>query len=73
MELNIGSQTLYGPNATARMSDGDNLSIAYTDAKGDTYIVNISARAIALSIREQRTGDQLFIQRQPYGNVFMGG
>jgi hypothetical protein len=55
------------------MSDGDHLSIAYTDNNGHTSIVNISARAIALAIREQRTGDDLFVQHPKYGNVFMPG
>jgi hypothetical protein len=73
MEIRAGSQTILEPNATVRMSDGDHLSIAYTDNNGHTSIVNISARAIALAIREQRTGDDLFVQHPKYGNVFMPG
>lgn len=73
MEIRSGSQTILEPNATVRMSDGDHLSIAYTTADGFTTIVNVSARAIALVVKEQRTGDELFIQRPKYGNVFMEG
>ena len=73
MEIRSGGQTILEPNATVRMSDGDRLSIAYTDVKGQTFIVNVEARAIALVVREQRTGDELFIQQPKYGNVFMEG
>jgi hypothetical protein len=73
MEIRSGNQTILEPNATVRMSDGDHLSIAYTDLKGQTFIVNIEARAIALVVREQRTGDELFVQQPKYGNVFMPG
>ena len=73
MEIKAGSQTILEPNATVRMSDGDHLSIAYTDIKGQTYLVSIAARAIALVIKELRTGDELFVQPPKYGNVFMPG
>lgn len=73
MELRQGSQTLYGPNATARMSDGDTLSISYTDADGHTFLVTLSARAVALIVRESRSGDEYIIQRPPYGNAYMQG
>lgn len=73
MELNAAGGTLYAPNGTVRMSDGDHLSICYTDANGGTHLVNISARALALSIREQRSGDELFIQPSPHRNVYMDG
>ncbi len=72
MEIRAGSQTILEPNATVRMADGDHLSIAYTDVHGNTRLVSISARALALVVREQRTGDELFIQDR-YGNVFMEG
>jgi hypothetical protein len=73
MEIRAGSKTILEPNATVRMSDGDHLSIAYTDVNGNTYLVNVSARAIALAIHEQRSGDHLFIQHPKFGNIFMGG
>jgi hypothetical protein len=73
MEIRSGSKTILEPNATVRMSDGDHLSIAYTDNHGNTYLVNVSARAIALVIKEQCSGDELFVQEPPYGNVFMPG
>ena len=73
MEIRSGNQTILEPNATVRMSDGDHLSIAYTDNKGDTYLVNIAARAIALLITEQRSNDMLAIQHPKYGNVLMPG
>lgn len=73
MEIRAGNKTILEPNATVRMSDGDRLSIAYTDVRGRTYCVYVSARAIALAIKEERTGDELFIQQTPYGNVFMKG
>jgi hypothetical protein len=73
MEIRAGGKTILEPNATVRMSDGDHLSIAYTDVHGDTRLVNISARAIALVIKEQRTGDEMFVQHPKYGNVFMEG
>lgn len=73
MELRAGSKTILEPNATARMSDGDRLSIAYTDVEGRTTIVNIEARAIALIITEQRSGDMLCVQQPKYGNVLIQG
>lgn len=73
MELRLGSDTLFGPNGTARMSNGDRLSIAYTDVDGEYRLITIEARAIALVVREQRTGDELFIQSEPYNNVFLPG
>jgi hypothetical protein len=73
MEIRSGSKTILEPNATVRMSDGDHLSIAYTDVHGRTYVVTVAARAIALVIKESRTGDELFVQQTPYGNVFMPG
>jgi len=73
MEIRSGNQTILEPNATVRMSDGDHLSIAYTDVNGNTYLVNVSARAIALTITEQRSNDMLAIQHPKYGNVLMPG
>jgi len=73
MELRSGAKTIMEPNATARMSDGDRLSIAYTDNNGDTFIVNIEARAIALIITEQRSKDMLCIQESKHGNVLIKG
>lgn len=73
MEIRSGNQTILEPNATVRMSDGDHLSIAYTDVHGNIRSVYITARAIALVVREERTGDELFIQNPKYGNVFMEG
>lgn len=73
MEIRSGSQTILEPNATVRMSDGDHLSIAYTDVNGNTSVVTIGARAYALAIHEQRSGNDLFIQHPKHGNVFMKG
>ena len=73
MEIRSGQKTIMEPNATVRMSSGDHLSIAYTDVDGHSTIITIEARQIALAIREQRSGDMLFVQHPKYGNVFMEG
>jgi hypothetical protein len=69
MEIRSGNQTILEPNATVRMTDGDHLSIAFTDLGGRTVLVNVSATKFAMLVREQRSNDVYSIEPGPLGNT----
>lgn len=73
MELSLENKSLLGQHGDVRMSEGDRLSITFTTYDGETILVTSAATAAALAIKQERTGDELFIQSKRYGNAFLSG
>ena len=56
MHIKAWGQEIVGPtNATVDMKNGDHLSVAYTDPRGVTNVISISAQHLVLIARHEGT------------------
>ncbi len=56
MHIKAWGQEIVGPsNATVDMKDGDHISIAYTDPRGTTNVISISAMHLVMIARHEGT------------------
>jgi len=71
MHIKAWGQEIVGPsNATVDMKDGDHLSVAYTDPRGVTNIINISARHLVMIATHEGTDKSILCR--PGGTETVG-
>ena len=73
MHIKAWGQEIVGPsNATVDMKNGDRLSVAYTDPRGVTNVITVSAHHLVMIAEHESTKNALMI-RPSAGCQFIPG